>query len=154
MRAPFVISAVCLLLTACDRKMNDSANYDLEMKEEPSAWVRVTFQDAKESQKFSDILKEFAQAHSIAESSFRAMPYAPSSATNRFKTIPVYQSSDVLISSFCVLADEDAYGQSRMHVLRRDFAPADFKRLADDFFGRFQQAFSNRLQTTFEDERK
>jgi hypothetical protein len=39
----------------------------------------------------------------------------------------MYQSSNVIISSFAVVAPEDRYGQSRMSVLRRDFAPADFK---------------------------
>src|SRR5262249_4825716 len=142
MRAPLAICVVCLLLTACERTTNDSAHYDLEMKEEPNAWVRVNFQDARESQKFSDLLKEFAQTHGLEMSRLRAIP-APQFADNQFKILPMYQSSNVLVASFCVLDQEKPYGQSRMHVLRRDFASADFKRLADDFLGSFQQAFSN-----------
>jgi hypothetical protein len=131
--------------------MSDSVNYDLEMKEEPSAWVHVPFHDAAESKAFSRILSDFAIAHGIPESQLKATSTLP---TPQFKSVPMYQSDSIVIASFCVLTPEDSYGQSRMHLLRRDFSPADFRRLADDYFGRFQQVFSNRVQSTFEDNRK
>lgn len=131
--------------------MSESVNFDLEVKEEPSAWIRIPFRDAEESQTFSRILSEFAQVHDIPESQLRVVSY---SLTPQFKRVPVYQSGTVIISSFCVLTPDDSYGQSRMSLLRRDFPPADFKRLADDYLVRFQQAFSNRVQSTFEDSRE
>jgi hypothetical protein len=144
---------ICLLLTVigCEREMKDDVHYDLEMKEEPSAWVHIPFQTSDESETFLHILRVFTLAHSIPESRLQVTSYY----TNvQFKSVPMYLNSNIIISSLCVLVPEDSYGQSRMSVLRRDFAPEDFKRLADDYLARFRQAFSNRVQSTFEDNRK
>jgi hypothetical protein len=131
--------------------MGNSVQFDLEMKEEPSTWVHIAFLDAVESQAFSRIVRDFAADHGIPESRLKA---TGTQANPQFKSLPMYQSDAVVISSFCVLAPEDSYGQSRMRLLRRSFLPADFKRLADDYLARFQQAFTNRVQSTFEDNRR
>ena len=77
--------------------MSESVNYDLEQKEEPSAWVHIPFRNTEESQTFSRIISEFAQFHDIPES--HLVSYAP---TPQFKRIPMYQTGTVIISSFCV----------------------------------------------------
>jgi hypothetical protein len=130
--------------------MSEGVCYDLEMKEEPSAWVHISFQCVEESETFARILQEFAHAHDIPESqlqSFRKF-YAP-----QFKTLPMYHGRNVNISSSCVLAPEDLYGQSRMLLLRKDFPPVEFKRLADDYLARFLHVFKDRVRSTFEDNR-
>ena len=131
--------------------MNEDFHYDLEMKEEPTASVHIPFQDAKDSEVFSQIYREFAQAHGLAEVQLRAISFYPNP---QWKTLAIYQSSNVLVSGFCVLAAGDSYGQSRISVLRREFAPAEFKRMADDYLARFRRAFSNRILESFEDNRK
>jgi len=151
MRASIAIGLLVMATAGCDQNMNDNVHYDLEAKEEPSAWVHIPLQDAQETEMFFRILREFAEHHGIPESRLRSASRFP---TPQFKSAPMYQSSNVIISSFAVVAPEDRYGQSRMSVLRRDFVPADFKRLADDYLDRFRAAFTNRVQSTFEDNRK
>jgi hypothetical protein len=131
-------------------RMSDSVCYDLEMKEEPSAWVHIPFQNVEESETFARILSEFAQAHEIPEMQVQVIRHfqAP-----QFKQPPMYYGSNVIISSICCLGSEDTYGQSRMRLRRRDFPPEDFKRLADDYIGSFTQAFNDRVQFTYEDAR-
>jgi len=131
--------------------MNDAIYYDLEAKQEPTTSVHVVFRERDEIEKFLGILRDFAKAHQIPESRLRA---TSNYSTPQFKTGPIYQSDTVVITSMCCLAPEDPYGDGRMSLLRRDFAPAEFKKLADDYLARFQQAFSNRVQSTFEDNRK
>jgi hypothetical protein len=130
--------------------MSDSLYYDLEMKEEPSAWVHIPFQSVEESETFARILSEFAQANEIPELQVQVIRHfhAP-----QFKRLPMYYGNNVTISSSCCLASEETYGQSRMRLRRRDFPPEDFKRLADDYIGRFTQAFKDRVRFTYDDAR-
>lgn len=151
MRRSFAIWLVCVVTVGCERRVNESVHYDLEMKEGPTASVHIPFQDTKEADVFSRILREFTQAHTIPEVQDRVVSYY---SNPQFKIMPMYQGSNVLISSFCVLDPRDSYGQSRISVLRRDFAPTQFKLLADDYLNRFRQIFSNRVVSAFEDNRK
>ena len=135
----------------CERKMNDIVHYDFEMKNEPTCQIYVEFRDVREADAFFGVLKTFAESHDIPGSRLRA---TRNYSAPQFRSAPMYQSEQVIISSMAVIAPDEPYGQSRMSVLRRDYPIADFKKLADSFAESFRQAFNNRVRFTFDEGHK
>jgi hypothetical protein len=130
---------------ACPEVSDDLAN-----KVEASAWVHIPFNRADDAKAFSNILAVFAHDHRIPALETRMRSY---STSLEFISVPSYQNTDVLLSSFCVLSEEEPYGQSRLRLLNSSLTPAEFRALCNDFLGRFRQEFGNEGMFDFGDDR-
>jgi hypothetical protein len=83
MRTSLAIGLLMIATTGCDQKMNDSVHYDLEMKEEPSAWVHIPLRDAQESEVFFRISES-----SQSITAFQSHAFGPSAISLRRSSSP------------------------------------------------------------------